>query len=737
MVATITELPGRLRDSFADRPVWVRWLAGIIATAVVYWVASQFFLPRKVPLGVVLLGALLGTVTALLAMGLILLYRSDRIINFAYGSMGGVAAILGVQLYLREHWNYFTAMGVGLAAGIVLGGVIERLIIRRFANASRLILTVATIGLLQVLGALEIKIPEWFGGNGLAQSGFDTPPHVSFTVGVVTFHAYDVLIAASVPVVILGITWFLLRTDAGIAIRAAAENRDRALLLGIPVKRLSTLVWMVAGGLAALTVILKAPHTGLVSGAETGPAVLLPALAAAVIARMESLPIALVAGIGIGVVEQTTLWQAPHVKPSTVDVIELGVILVALLAQHQRLSRAEDIGSSSWSLAGVIRPIPRELRRLPEVVGTKWLLGIGALAVAISFPYWNSGSQTLLYSITLIYVAVAVSLVVLTGWGGNISLGQYGFVGAGAIVAGDLVMKSHADLIVGLLLAGATGAVVALVLGLPALRIRGQFLAVTTLAFAIAMDSFFLNTTVFPKAIPENVDRPLLFGRWALESDRTMFWLCLAFAVLAIIAVQGVRSARAGRVQLATRDNSRAAEAMAVPTTRARLAGFLLAGTIAGVAGGLEVLLLHGARDGSFPPSQSILVFSMAVIGGLGSVTGAILGVLAIRLAADKAPSTQLILSGAALLAILWILPGGIGEALGRIRDRLLRLVANRRGILVPSLVADRKDVTAEEDHAPDEAGLLAGALEPLEYAGSAAGTGNGRAPRTTVGRDG
>jgi branched-chain amino acid transport system permease protein len=360
------------------------------------------------------------------------------------------------------------------------------------------------------------------------------------------------------------------------------------------------------------------------------------------------------------------------------------------------------------------------------VIGTRWVIGASVAAVAVSFPYWNSGSQTLLYSITLIYVAVAVSLVVLTGWGGNISLGQYGFVGAGAIVAGDLVAKAHADLLLSLLLAGITGGAVALVLGLPALRIRGQFLAVTTLAFAVAMDSYFLNTTVFPKAIPHSIERPILFGRWSLETDRTMYWLCLAFAVLAIVAVQGVRAARAGRVQLATRDNGRAAEAMAVPTTRARLAGFLLAGFIAGVAGGLEVLLLHGARDGSFPPSQSILVFSMAVIGGLGSISGAILGVLAIRLAADKAPSTQLVLSGAGLLVILWLLPGGIGEAVGKVRDGLLKLVARRRGILVPSLVADRRDDGGHEgDHAPDEVRLLASALGQAQE-GNGRGSGNG-----------
>ena len=118
------------------------------------------------------------------------------------------------------------------------------------------------------------------------------------------------------PAVIAGLAWFLLRTDAGIAVRAAAENADRALLLGIPIRRLSTIVWMVAGGLATLTFILKAPFAGAVATALAGPSLLLPALAAAVVARMESLPVAFVAGVGLGALEQLVLWNYP---PSASD----------------------------------------------------------------------------------------------------------------------------------------------------------------------------------------------------------------------------------------------------------------------------------------------------------------------------------------------------------------------------------------------------------------------------------
>ena len=120
----------------------------------------------------------------------------------------------------------------------------------------------------------------------------------------------EILIIATVPAVIIGLAWFLLKTDAGVAIRAAAENEDRALLLGIPVYKLGRIVWMIAGGLAALTYVLQAPSSGISpSVVSAGPAVLLPALAAAVVARLESLPMAFVAGIGLGMMDQLVRWN--------------------------------------------------------------------------------------------------------------------------------------------------------------------------------------------------------------------------------------------------------------------------------------------------------------------------------------------------------------------------------------------------------------------------------------------
>jgi branched-chain amino acid transport system permease protein len=307
---------------------------------------------------------------------------------------------------------------------------------------------------------------------------------------------------------------------------------------------------------------------------------------------------------------------------------------------------------------------------------------------------------------------VAVSLVVLTGWAGNISLGQFGIVGVGGVLAANLIDRYNSDLFIVLLAAGAAGGLVALVVGIPALRIRGLFLAVTTLAFAILLDQYFLNATIFPQFIPGSFRRPLLWERFDLNDNYHMYLVCLTFLALSVLVAIGVRKARSGRVLVATRDNQRAADAASVPTTSIKLSGFLFAGVIAGTAGGLEVLLIRSVGQGTFAPIDSISVFSTAVIGGLGSITGAIIGVLFFYwLSTLKALGEyKLAATGLGLLVVLLVLPGGLGQVLFSIRDRYLRWVANRHDVLVPSLIADKR-VEGSEDKPSDEVDLLRGAL--------------------------
>ncbi len=688
-------------------------LLAVVAVVAAYLVAYALpgtgpMLARNAPFAVVVIGIVYGTVTGLGAMALILVYRANRFVNFAHGAMGSVVGVLAIGLYKKGDVPFPVALALGVAGGVLLGAAVEVLVLRRFKDASRLVVTVASIGLAQVLGGIEVVGSKALDFVSLA-GPFSVPLGVELDLGVKRLGGDEMLIVLVAPLVLAALAWFLLRTDHGTAVRAAAENADRALLLGIPVRRNTTIVWMLAGGFAALAFILKAPFSGIAPGVvSSGPAVLLPALAAAVVARMESLPVALGAGIGLGIMEQIARWNTSG-SPSFVDALFLVVIVVALLVPRTARSAIRQQAGSSWSAVTSLRPIPDALRRLPEVRVAVAASVALVVAAAIFVPSTWSASNQLLASFAMVWAMVAVSLVILTGWGGNVSLGQFGLVGVGAMMGGNLIADRNIDLIFVLVLAGATGAMVALVIGLPALRIGSLFLAVTTIAFAVALDSWLLNVNTFPELAPGRVPRGYLFGRYDLEDQYTMYVLCLAVLAVWILVALGLRKARTGRALLATRDNERAAAAAGVVPTRVKLGGFLLAGTIAGVAGALHVQLLHSLSPGSYPVGDSITVFSTAVIGGLSSVAGAVSGVLLFKYleTVQALGDVRLIITGAGLLFVLYAAPGGLSQVFGTLRDRALAAVARRRGIDLdaPSadgstgvLIADAEALASDDD---------------------------------------
>jgi len=237
------------------------------------------------PLPILFLGLVLGSLSALVAMGLVLVYRANRIVNFAQGDLGGLAAVLASSLIVGSKWGFWPAVIAGLAAALILGAATEFLVIRRFAKAPRLILTVATIGLSELFAAGQLALPRLFNFTLAPQP--PVPFHFRWTWFPVTFNAGHLLILIVVPIVTLGLVAFFRYTDIGIAVRAQAESADRASLLGVPVKRLGTLVWVMAAGMSGLGVLLRLPIQGVAIGSVLGPSLLLRALAAAVIGRME------------------------------------------------------------------------------------------------------------------------------------------------------------------------------------------------------------------------------------------------------------------------------------------------------------------------------------------------------------------------------------------------------------------------------------------------------------------
>ena len=245
---------------------------GALAFAVLVW-------PIPAPLGVIVNGALVGGRVALIALGIALVYRANRVINFAQGDLGQVPASLAVLLVLSLGWNYVLSAVLGLLAAIVLGILVETLIIRRFYKSPRLIVTVATIGVAQVLTGAALFLPSLF-GDLTVQPRLDPPFEMSFELPGVIFNAADLLTIIFVPICFIALGLFMRRSAFGTAIRAAAERGDRASTLGIPVKRLHTIVWVIASVLAYVAMFLRAGVVGLPVGQVLGPSFLIQALAA-------------------------------------------------------------------------------------------------------------------------------------------------------------------------------------------------------------------------------------------------------------------------------------------------------------------------------------------------------------------------------------------------------------------------------------------------------------------------
>jgi branched-chain amino acid transport system permease protein len=643
-----------------------------------------------VPNGMYLQGLIGGLLSALLGIGLVLVYRSNRIINFAQGSLGAVAATLAAQLHQVYEVPFVVAVITGLASGLFLSLVTEFAVIRRFAKAPRLILTVATIGVFQILSLIEL-LPGSLNDDISSQrefSRFESPfTEFSFTFGNVRFTADHLIVLIVAPLVLAGLAYFFGRTRYGVAARAAAENEDRARLLGCRVKRVSLVVWGLAGLLSAITAILRAPIFGFQLGAIQGPDLLLRALAAAVLARMESLPLTVVAAILLTMGEQTVFFSFG--RSGYTDAFLLGVIVVGLLVQRKRFGRV-DPGSSSWRAVQEVRPIPRELAKLPEVLLGRWGLRALLSAIVLVLPLFLSASQTNLVSVILVYAMVGISLVVLTGWSGNVSLGQWAIVGVGALVTAKLATQTvPLDFFVIILIAGLCGAGVSLVIGLPALRIRGLFLGATTLAFALAAFNWMFHWEIFTTDAP--LLRPAIFGFWDTTTERSFYYLSFVGLIFVLWLGRNLRRSRWGRNLVAVRDNEAQAAALGMRLTVLRFGAFAISGFLAAFAGAFYAYNQQAIRSDRFDPTTSILMFSMVVIGGMGSLTGAVLGAVYVRGIQYFLPAElQLFATGFGLLILLLVFPGGLGQIFFSMRDRLLRELAARKGIDVPSLVADK-----------------------------------------------
>ena len=640
----------------------------------------------------ILIGVVKGLTYAALAAGFVLIYRSTGVLNFAHAETGAVGVALFVLLLVRYDLNWWLAYAIAVAIGALIGMIVELTIVRRLFVAPRLVLLIATIGVAQLLQAIKINLPQVTspGPIPLPFSKVFGNPRTSDLV----LRPREYIVIILVPILILGLAVFLNRTRFGLAVRATASNADTARIYGTSPKRTSTIVWTISGALAVATAVLFAPYQ-ISNAAQAGTAalaapLLLRAVAVGLLARMKSLPMVLVGGIAIGVVEQAVTANVESTNRTVVDLYLFLAVLVVVL--FVRKGRNEEAG---WSLSPRQMPVPERLKMVPWVrhlnlIGFVVLFSIfGALGLLLS-----SNSSLFTWTTIMIVALVGLSLSLLTGWGGQLSLGQFAFVGLGAMSMVTLTQGHKIPLIgrgftlnwwVALLFAILIGVVAALIIGLPSLRVKGLFLAVATLAFAVASANWILSQDVFTgggtttKALTKPTLGPIDFAE-----RRAFYWLCLVVLILVAALVARLRRTGIGRSIIAVRENEDAASANTVIPARMKLTAFALSGGIAALAGAL-----YATQQSSIQPSQafgseqSIRMVAIAIIGGLGSVAGPILGALWVQgvpaLWGSSPPDLVVLLtSSIGLLLLLMYFPGGLQQLVYSLRSALLR-AADRR----------------------------------------------------------
>jgi ABC-type branched-subunit amino acid transport system ATPase component/ABC-type branched-subunit amino acid transport system permease subunit len=651
-------------------------------------IRSLAVLGVDVPLEILVIGLITGCTYALLGLGLTLVYKTTRILNFAHGEMGALPALLIPVLVVNHGFSYWLALPLAVATAAVIGVVVEATVIRRLRAAPRLIVLVATIGVAQLLFLINILIPK---GN-VGGATYPLPFQTSVTIGDIRLGTGQLMILTLVPVIAIGLALFFQRNRIGRASRAVAENVDVARLAGVPIRRVAVAVWLLAGLLAGVSAILIGPTRPVETQAALGPALLVRALGAAMLGGLVNLRAVFIGGVAIGLVEAVVVWNYP--VGGVLEMVLFGIILLSLLFQRSLRQQLRGGVEASYSLTVGVRPLEPAVASHVRVRRARRLGLLVVIAGAALLPLPFESSERFFLSSVVLFALMGLSLVVLTGFAGQVSLGQFAIVAVGAVVGGRLNQLGYPQP-TAIVYAIAAGAAVAFVIGLPALRLRGLFLAVATLGFAVASSSWMFNQDWLVVAeggtTSLRIPRPRWFGV-DFESELNFYWLCLGVLVVVAAGVHQLRGSGIGRALVAVRDNEPSASAFSLSPRRVKLTGFVISGAIAGLAGyfygALLVNFANAPATTTFAPDVSLGLVAMVVFGGVTTVTGALVGAFWVQgMPHVFGANIGLLSSGLGLLLVLLMVPGGLAALIFRARDAIVDLlVGDRRAHRQPTI---------------------------------------------------
>ena len=577
--------------------------------------------------GTLVLGLINGSIIGLLAAGFVLVYKANRFLNLAHAQLGAVAAILLAKFVSDWGWNFWWALLVCVPIGVGTGLGAERFLVRpvRARTSSPVRLLLLSVGISQVL--LSLTYMPFVAPNAGKTLGVYPQPFIShFKVAGVVLTGMNVLTVLVVPVLLVGLWLFLELSSTGKQIRAAANNPQAARLCGISTDRVSWITWGVAGGLSMVSAVLNGPASGTSNVASVGPNLLVLTMGAAAFGAFVSMPWAIGGGVALGVVYQLVVGAT--LNSSTADFVVFALVLVVILARGRAIGQVFAVSGAPVPERAAIR-MPAALREAGWVRHYRWWLGAGALLLASVFPrlpYFRGQGEQFSLALLLVYALIGVSLTILVGWAGQVSLGQFALLGLGGYLAARWISQGWT--VLGLILVvGSIGAAVSVLIGLPAVRVRGLTLVVTTVGFAVlAPEWLYLQHWVggsSPFTTP--VSRPAMgLGLGTLKSQEALYYVILAVLVVVVVAAGALRGSNAGRSILAVRDNERASAALGITPATMKLAVLALSGFIAAVAGVFWAIAWQRMTPDMLGPEVSVAILAVPVIGGLGSISGAL-----------------------------------------------------------------------------------------------------------------
>lgn len=671
-------------------------------------------LPRlageQAPLGVPALGVVAAASLALHGAGIILVHRADRCLNLAQVQIGAAAATLFAYLVQGQTLlraaevvcppcmgepgpaargvNFVIALLLALAAAAGIGRLVHAIAIRRLHGSPPVVLTVATAFVVQILIGLQSRLEGWLTTDDQQASGriggAVTPPvDLTLHVGGTTLHLPDLLLVVVAVAAIGALVVWMRRTDAGRDLRAASSDPERAGMLGIDAARAAGRAWAIAGLLSGLAGVLTVSSLGLgaVGGGELAAGPLVRILTVAVAAGLASFPLAGLAAVAVGQLDQAVIWISGTATPLDGALV---LLIGGMLLLQRRGQRGGDRDDAPWEAVRAPAATPAVLRNLPEIRRLRTGLALAGGALALGLPWVTSSAQIGLAAVAATSAIVGLSILVVTGWAGQVSLGQLAFAAVGAWVAS----VTHLPLPLALPVGAAAGAALAAAVGGPALRLRGLETAAVTLALALSGSALLLNSQYLGKAMGKVGGDGLPFVD--LRDPRVGWYVSLALATGAAAMVATFRRSRLGRALVAARDDEATTQSFGIDVVRARLVGFAAAGGLAAAAGVLLAHLQGVAAPESFTPVLGLTTFTTTVLGGLGSTAGPLLGfALVLALVLAEVPSGVIALvAGTGGLALLLAAPGGLIELVVLGRDAVLRRAARRRRLDVPGLTA-------------------------------------------------